>query len=130
MYHLFITLNGTEITNHNRKFGMTDGLNVNDIETAGGRKRRFYKSSKRSIDLNFTYLPDKANRTVDQRAGRDFMFGLAYSSPFVVVTMQDSPGDVYKEFSGYIVSYQEKMLRRDLKSQCTYYDLSFSIEER
>lgn len=130
MSHLFMTINGTEVTNHNRKVGLSDNLNVNDIETSGGRKRRFYKNSKRRIDLDFSYLPSRSDKTVDERAGRDYMFNLAYSSPLVLITIQDYPSGIYEEFYGYIVSYQEKIIRRDLNTQCIYYDLSFSIEEK
>ena len=127
---LFMSLNGTEITNHNRKISITENLSVSDVQTAGGRIRRFYKRTDKSLSIEFTYLPDKSAKTVDTRAGRDFLFGLAYSNPLVLVSYKDKPDSDFQEFYGYISGYQETLVRRDLKTQCSYYDVSFTIEEK
>lgn len=130
MTHLLLTINGNEITNHGREASFSEDLNVNDIETSGGRVKRFFKSTKRNIDLTFTYLPGPSLKTIDGRQGRDFISNLAYNNPLVLVSLQDEPSGSYDEFYAYISSYSEKIVRRDLKSQCIYYDISLTLEEK
>ncbi len=126
----FVSINDIEITNHGRTFSSIETLNVSDVETGSGRIRRFYKSNRKVITFNFTYLPGPPEKTVDGRVGRDFIFNLAMSSPYVVVEYKDSPVSASVVFNGFITNYTESIVRRDLRSQCTYYDVQFEVEEQ
>ena len=126
---VFITLNGTEVTNHGRTVTLSEMVNTSDVETASGRLRRFYQPNKKSVSLTFTYLPNTSEKTADGRVGRDFLEGLARTAPKVLVNYKDVPTGLNKEFYGFITSYTESIVRRDLPTQCTYYDVQFSIEE-
>lgn len=126
----FFSLNYAEITEGNRSYNSSFVQNVSDVETIGGRIKRFYKNNKRSMSLSFRYIPSNSDKTIDGREGRDYIYNLAMNSPLVFVEYKDMPDLPKKNFYGYISSYQETIVRRDLNSQCTYYDIDFTIEEK
>jgi len=126
---VFVSINGTEITNHGRSASITEELNASDVETSSGRLRRFYQPNKKSLSLDFIYLPNTSEKTVDGRVGRNFLENLAVSSPRVLVSYKDEPTRANKQFYGFISSYSETIVRRDLLTQCTYYDVQLVIEE-
>lgn len=127
---VFLSINSTEISNHNRKHSLNEDMSINDMETIGGRIRRFYRSNKKSINLSFTYLPNTTDKTVDGRAGRDFLYNLSLNNPYISVSYQDKPGGPTNTFNGFIDDYSERLVRRDLQNQCSYYDLSLIIQEQ
>jgi hypothetical protein len=125
----FISINGTEITNHNRTHSLTEDLRATDNESAGGRIRRFYRKNKKLLGVSFTYLPGTTDKTVDGRAGRDFLHNLALNNPYVTVSYKDAPDKNAISFNAFITNYREVIVRRDLPTQCIYYDVQFEIEE-
>lgn len=125
----FISINGTEITNHNRTHALTEDLRTTDTESAGGKIRRFYKQNKKLLNISLSYLPNTTDKTVDGRAGRDFLYNLALNNPYVTVVYKDTPDRNPTSFNAFISNYRETIIRRDLKSQCIYYDVQFEIEE-
>lgn len=126
----FFSLNYAEITEGNRSYSLSFAQNVSDLETAAGRLKRFYKNNKRVMSLSFTYLASNSDKTVDGREGRDYIYNLAMNSPLVFVEYKDIPDLPVKSFYGYLSSYQERIIRRDLNTQCIYYDVDFTIEEK
>lgn len=126
---LFISINGSEITEHSRKYSSSQFMQVSDVETASGRLKRFYKKNKKILSLSFNYLPSSYEKTVDGRQARDFLENLANNSPFVSVSYIDKPNGQPVNFNGFITGYTEKLLRRDFSTQCSYYDVSLQIEE-
>jgi hypothetical protein len=126
---VFVSINGTELTNHNRTVSIAEEANVSDVETSAGRLKRFYKPNKRSLSFSFNYLPNNGDKTADGRVARDFIENLVRTAPKVLVNYKDDPTEANKEFYGFISSYSESIVRRDLPTQCTYYDVQFNIEE-
>lgn len=126
----FISINSSEITNHNRTHSMSEDISVSDIETSAGRLKRFYKKTKKRLTVQFNYLPNNTDKTVDGRSGRDFISNLASSAPYVSVIYYDNTNNIPISFNGFITNYSETIIRRDLESQCIYYDVSFEIEEQ
>lgn len=127
---VFISINGVEITNHGRSHTLNEIQNISDIESAGGRLRRFYRANKKSLIAEFLYLPGPATKTVDGRVGRDYIKNLAETSPFVFIEYKDSPIQEPIAFNGFIQNYAETLVRRDLPTQCSYYNLQFEIQEQ
>jgi len=127
---VFLSINGTEITEHGRKFSSSEFIQTADVETATGRLKRYYKNNKKTLSLSFNYLPSSSEKTVDGRVGRDFIENLARTSPVVLISYLDKPGGSQKEFYGFISSYSEQLIRRDLSTQCSYYDVSFQVDEK
>lgn len=126
----YLSLNGTEITVGSGKISSSEVLNVNDIETASGRIRRYNRQNKKSVSVSYDYIASNSDKTVDGRQGRDFIFNLAVSSPRVLVSYKDDPTGLINEYYGFINNYSESIIRRDIPTQCTYYQLSFEIEEQ
>jgi hypothetical protein len=126
---VFVSINGTEITNHGRTASITENINVSDIETSAGRVKRFYRPNKKSLSLSFTYLPNTEEKTADGRVGRDFLENLANNSPRALISYKDVPTGSNKVFYGFISNYTEEIVRRDLPTQCTYYNVNLTIEE-
>jgi hypothetical protein len=126
----FLLLNNVEVSNHGRTFSSVENLNVSDVETASGRLKRFYKNNRKTFTFFFAYFPSSSDKTVDGRAGRDFIYDLALNSPYVLFEYKDSPDQESYIFNGFITNYQETIVRRDLRTQCIYYNLQFDIEEQ
>jgi len=126
----FFSLNGTEITEHNRKYDSGQYQQLSDVETASGRLKRFYKNNKKVMKFQFSYLPSLSSKTVDGRVARDFLHNLALNNPNVTVQYQDEPSAPVRQIQGFISNYSESIVRRDLQTQCTYYDIDFVIEEK
>lgn len=126
----FISINYSDITDGSRTYSLMTSYDVSDVETSAGRIKRFYKNNKRIMQLNFSYLPSSSEKTVDGKQGRDYIYNLAMNAPTVVVEYQDQPDSPIKSFTGYITNYRETIIRRDLNTQCTYYSVDLSIEEK
>jgi hypothetical protein len=124
-----IKINGTEITEHNRRITTTPTyLNV-DLNLASGSFRRFYKPKRASFSLSWTYLPDKAAKTVDSRVGRDFLYSLVTGGSLVTLSIQDNKKDEWNNYTCIVSSYSENMLKNVIQSQCRYFDVDMTLEE-
>lgn len=127
--HKLLSINSTEITEHNRKISVAEQIAGNDIDLASGHRRRYYSRNKKQFLLNWSYLPSQQSKTVDGRVGRDFLYSLANGSAVATVLIELSPGE-YETFDCYIESYSESLLRREYETQCSYYDVSLNLVER
>ena len=125
-----VTFNGNEITEHNRKLVIAEQLSVSDIELSNGNRRRFYRNNKKTFTLNWSYLPSLEAKTVDSRKGQIFLSNLANTTSSVLITIQTEPDGPYDPIYCFIDSYEEKLLRRDFATQCSYYDVSMTLAEK
>ena len=126
----FISLNGSELTNHNRKHAVTKTMNVSDIEVASGKLRRFYRPSKSIVSVSYLFLPGPTTHTVDGKNGRNFIENLAKTNPYVYVILRDDPSGATTEFYGFLSNYRESIVRRDFAEQVIFYNIDFEIEEQ
>ena len=124
-----IKINGTEITEHGRNFSSSIIFNNSDIELASGNTKRFYRSNKNTFNFNWLYLPNKASATVDELAGRDFLYPLVNAGAIVVLSIQDNRKDEWSNYNCLITTYNENLIKNVLQSQCVYYDVSMNLEE-
>jgi hypothetical protein len=129
LIHL-LSINGQEITEHNRKFNSSVEQSGSDIELSRGNIRRYIRKNKKIFSLNFTYLPNNTDHTVDGRRGRDYLSSLANTRGAVTVSIKASPADDFKTYTCFVNSYSEKLVRRDIKSACSYYDVSIELGEQ
>ncbi|MGA1762718.1 MAG: hypothetical protein ACO397_05945 [Gammaproteobacteria bacterium] len=125
----YLSLNNSELTVGGSSIDVSESLNISDVETSAGRIKRFYKKNNKSLSISYSYIPSSSDKTVDGRQGRDFIYNLASSAPYVLVSYKDNPNGEVQEFYGYIDSYSDTVVRRDMQSQCIYYDLTFDIME-
>jgi len=124
-----IKINNTEITEHNRKFSDLPVYQNVDINIASGSMRRFYKPARNSFSFSWSYLPDKATKTVDSRAGRDFLYSLVTAGSTVTLSIQSNRKDEWKNYTCILSSYNETMLKNVIQSQCRYFDVDMVLEE-
>jgi len=125
-----LSINNTELTAHNRKVSIAEQISANDIDLASGHRRRFYTKNKKQFNLTWSYLPNLANKTVDNRAARDFLFGIANTSNYVSISIQLDPNSSFEQYNCYVDSYSESLIRRDLSTGCVYYDVSMALTEQ
>jgi len=129
-YVKFLSLDGEELTVGGARFSSSETINASNVETASGRQKRFFSRNKKSLQVQYNYIPSGDSHAFDSRKARDYIYSLATKSPpKILVNYRDDPNGVDVEFYGFIDSYSETILRRDPVAQCIYYDLSFNIEE-
>lgn len=125
-----IVLNNYEITEHNRVFSSSMATASANVELANGNKRRFIKNAKNLYTLNFTYLPSLQSLTIDGRKGRDYLYSLATMSSQFNLSIKLNPSDPFYNTIVYVDSYNENLLRRDISTQCSYYDVDITLKEK
>lgn len=124
-----VKLNGFEITEHGRKFDGGTAISVNDIELMNGNKKRYIRNNKNIYNFNFSYLPSLQTHTIDGRRGRDYLYSIATAPASVSLSIQLSPEKPFYTTTAYVESYSETLIRRDLTTQCSYYDVTISFKE-
>jgi hypothetical protein len=124
-----IKLNGEEITEHGRKFDGGTTINASNIELNNGNKRRYIKNNKNIYNLNFTYLPSLQNKTIDNRKARDYLYSIARTPSSVSLSIKLDPEKEFYNTVAYVESYSETLIKRDLSTQCSYYDVQLSLVE-
>lgn len=126
----YLSLNGSELSVGSASFSRNSVINASDITTSSGRMKRYYKNNKKILSISYSYLASSSDKTVDGRQGRDFIHNLAVSNPRVLVNYKDDPTGSADEFYGFISNYSDSIIRREIGTQCTYYQVSFEIEEQ
>lgn len=129
LIHL-LSINGQEITEHNRQISTSIQQASSQMELARGVSRRYIRKNKKSFNLSFKYLPNNTDKTVDGRRGRDYLLSMANTRGTVTVTIKLSPTDEFETYTCFINSYSEKLVRRDIGSGCSYYDISMELSEQ
>lgn len=124
-----ISLDGTEITEHNRKFSDNESISASDVELDSGINKRYIRKNKKVFNLSFTYLPNLSAYTVDGRAGRDFLKSLAQKRGTISLVTKLSPESSDESFTVYATSYSETLIKRHVDVNCNYYDVSIGFEE-
>lgn len=124
-----LSLDGVEITEHSRKFSGSETIAASDVELDSGRNRRYIKKNKQTVSLTFNYLPSLAIHTVDARVGRNYLQTIANKRGKVSVGIKLGPDEPIQTFDAYVTSYSETLIKRDVASQCAYYDVTIALEE-
>lgn len=129
LIHL-LSINGQEITEHNREISTSIQQAASEMELARGISRRYIRKNKKSFNLSFRYLPNNTDKTVDGRRGRDYLLSMANTRGPVTVSIKLSPTDEFETYSCFIDSYGERLVRRDIGSGCSYYDITMELSEQ
>lgn len=124
-----VKLNGFEITEHNRKFDGGTAISVKDVELINGDKKRYIRNNKNIYNFKFTYLPSLQAHTVDGRRGRDYLYSIAMAPASTSLSIKLNPEEDFYTTTAYVESYSETLIRRDLTTQCSYYDVTISFKE-
>jgi hypothetical protein len=124
-----LSLDGVEITEHSRKYSGSESIAASDVELDSGINKRYIKKNKKTLSLSFTYLPSLSIHTVDARVGRNYLQTLANKRGKVAVYIQLGPEESPQQYDAYVTSYSETLIKRDVATQCAYYDVSIALEE-
>lgn len=129
LVHL-LSINGQEITEHNRKFSVSIEQSAADVELARGIVRKYIRKNKKTFTLDFKYLPNTTDKTADGRAGRDYLNSIANTRGTVTISIKMSPTDEFETYTCFVNSYTENLIRRDIGSGCSYYDVKIDLGEQ
>lgn len=124
-----LSLDGVEITEHSRKYSGSESIAASDVELDSGINKRYIQKNKKSLSLSFSYLPSLAIHTVDARVGRNYLQTIANKRGKVAVYIQLGPEESPQQYDAYVTSYSETLIKRDVSTQCAYYDVSIALEE-
>lgn len=123
------SIDGTEITEHNRRYTGSKIINASDTELDSGINKRYIKKNKNSYTFSFTYLPNSNTKTADGRVGRDFLKTVADSGGKKLISIKLSPVDGIESKYCYLSNYSESLIKRDIANSCSYYDVNITFEE-
>jgi len=135
-----LMLDGVPLTNQNRKLDVSAAPIFIENLNWQGDASRYYKNatansaSKRTFNLQWTFIPNYENKTVDLRASRNFLNRKSKDGDIHTLTIlkQDEDGTTpYTEESVdvLITNYSENLIRRDLVDDVYYFDCSMSLQE-
>jgi hypothetical protein len=125
-----IKINGERITEGSRSTQIETLQSGSDVELARGVVKRYVKKNKKKFSISFTYLPNTHEKTVDGCKGRDYLSSISQTRGTVTVTIKLDPLSGYEDYTCYVNSYSEKLIRRDIPEACNYYDVSIEFEEQ
>jgi hypothetical protein len=133
--NLFV-IDGKPITEHNRTFSSSlINLYVQNANW-NSKKTRYQKlqGSRRTFSLSWNFLPNRRDRTVDSRWGRDYIKSIAEDPELHVLKMinMDSDGltpPTETEYNVIVKNYTESMVRRDVGDETYYWDCTLELEE-
>lgn len=124
-----VKLDGQEITEHGRTFQGAVDHNSTDITLNNGRTRRYLKNAKNTYSFSFTYLPNIAEKTIDGRVGRDYLLSLMDIRAKILLEIKTDPVDGFYSKYVYADQYSESLIRRDMATDCSYYNVTISFRE-
>lgn len=124
-----VSLNGSQITEHNRVVSMTLQNQSSEVEMSRGNKQRYILPSKNAYSFTFSYLPSKADKTIDGRQARDYLVSLMALRAKITLSIKLDPAEPEYTTLVYADSYNESLIRRDIPSNCAYYDVQISFVE-
>lgn len=125
-----VVLENEEITEHNRKITSTIAMSGSDVELSRGVLKRYPQRNKRTFVLDFQYLPNTTDKTVDGRKGRDYLKTVTATKNTVSFKVKLDPNEDFRTYSCFINSYTETLIRRDIADACSYYNVSMELEEQ
>jgi hypothetical protein len=132
----FFVLDGIPLSEHNRISSFTDTPKYIMNSNWTGKKGIYFKTSKnkKSITIEWSFLPGKRDNTVDFHAGRDVVKALS-SDPrnhILKIRNLDTNGltvHTDEEYNVLVMDYSETLIRRDLNNDEYYWNCSLSLQE-
>jgi hypothetical protein len=135
-----LLLDGKPLTNQTRSFDSS--LTPIFIENTNwaGDSSRYYKnnaansSGKRTFNINWSFIPNYSNKTVDNKESRNYIKSVAMDADthtLTVISQNESGVTPYTEeqVTVFVSSFSENLIRRDLVDNVYYFDCSMTLEE-
>ena len=99
------------------------------IELANGTRRRYIKSIKHKFSTSWTYLTDDSTCNIDGNAARDEMLNVFGDQSGTHTLRFFYKNGKYEEFTVFVSSFSESLVRRDPQSGVFIWELSVEFEE-
>lgn len=135
-----LMLDGVPLTNQNRKLAVdATPIYIENLNWQGDASR-YYKNSaansaaKRVFNLQWSFIPNYENKTVDLRASRNYLNKKSQDGDvhtLTIIKQDDSGTSPYTEenVDVLITNYSENLIRRDLVDNVYYFDCTMSLQE-
>ena len=133
-----LLLDGKPLTNQNRTLNISSLPVFIENRNWAGNSSRYYKNQtsadKKSFNINWRFIPNFREKTVDERHSRDYLRKLSLDPDVheLRIVNQDSDGITpYTEtvYNVFIKDFSENLIRRDIVDNVYYFDCSISLEE-
>lgn len=99
------------------------------VELANGTRKRYIKAVKHTFSTSWNYLPDDSTCTIDGYAARSEIVKLiGDASDSHLLRFFDKNGH-YEEFTVFVSSYSEELIKRDPVSGVFIWTVSVEFEE-
>lgn len=99
------------------------------VELANGTRKRYVKAVKRTFSMSWSYIPDDSTCTIDGYAARDTIVSLIGDSEDAHTLRFFYQNGKYEEFTVFVSSYSEDLIKRDPQSGFFLWSLSIGFEE-
>lgn len=100
------------------------------IELSSGKRKRYIKAIKHKFTLSWVWLPDSESDTIDGGWARTKLAAnIRESSDTHVMRLWDRSGG-NDEFTVFVNSYQETLIRRDPATGVHFWEVQIELEEQ
>lgn len=99
------------------------------VELANGTRKRYIKAVKHTFSTSWSYLPDDTTCTIDGYAARDEMVELLGDAGRSHLLRFFYKNGEYEEFTVFVSSYSEELVKRDPVSGVFIWSVSVEFEE-
>lgn len=135
-----LMLDGVPLTNQNRRFDVAaTPIYIENLNWQGDASRYYKNTSanagaKRVFNLQWSFIPNYENKTVDLRASRNYLNRKSKDGDvhtLTIINQDDSGTSPYTEenVDVLITNYSENLIRRDLVDDVYYFDCAISLQE-
>lgn len=99
------------------------------VELANGTRKRYIKAVKHTFSTSWSYLPDDTTCTIDGYAARKEMVSLLGDASRSHLLRFFYENGKYEEFTVFVSSYSEELIKRDPVSGVFIWSVSVEFEE-
>jgi len=137
-YRTLLIIDGKPITDQSRTLDVSSAPMYIENRNWAGDSSRYFKNTtaadKKTFSLNWAFIPNFREKTVDQKHSRDFLRNIAIDPDVHVlkVVNQDTNGITpYTEtvYNVLVKDFSENLIRRDIADNTYYFSCSLVLEE-
>jgi len=99
------------------------------VDLANGTRKKYIRAVKHSFNTSWDYLPDDTTCTIDGYAARTEMVNLIGDSDDSHTLRFFYKNNSYEEFTVFVTSYSETLIKRDPSSGVFIWQVSVDFEE-
>lgn len=100
------------------------------LELASGKRKRYIKAIKHKFGMSWSWLPDSQYDTIDGGLARTKIKELIGESRTTHTLRFFDRNGGHEEFTVFVNSYQETLVRRDPHSGTHFWEVTIELEEQ